>query len=178
MHAYKSLFLERTGRMIALSKISQITLEGLKQMGEDPSSPFQSMFQSMANHIPALHQNNPSINTPEYKVIAFLDGLTPIATISEVEAYFQDLLIAVLIKNPERISKSTFELKNLLELNSIQDAISLAAKRFASDMLFKKPNDYKKDIMSVLCVGETIFATPWPVIVEAKARRDIGVHNG
>lgn len=178
MKSFAELFQERANRILALSKISQIALEGLSQISKDASSAFTPMFQFMANHIPAYHQNHPVINVPEYKVIGFLDGLTLIATISEVEAYFQDLVVAVLLKHPEKIGKASFELKSLLELGSIEELKVLAAERFSTEMLFKKPNDYKKDLISVLSVSEEIFKTSWPVFVEAKARRDIGVHNG
>jgi hypothetical protein len=178
MKPFAELFQERANRILALSKISQIALEGLSQISKDSASVFAPMFQFMASHIPAHHQNHPAINVPEYRVIAFLDGLTLIATVSEVEAYFQDLVVAVLLKHPEKVGKSSFELKTLLDLSSIQDVKQLAAERFASEMLFKKPNDYKKDLISVLSVEEAAFKDTWPVFVEAKARRDIGVHNG
>jgi hypothetical protein len=178
MKSFSELFQERAGRVLALSKISQIALEGLSQISKDRSSAFTPMFESIARHIPSHHQNHSAINVPEYKVIAFLDGLTLIATVSEVEAYFQDLVVTVLVMHPEKIGKSSFELKSLLELSSIQEAKELAAQRFASEMLFKKPNDYKKDLVSVLSIREEVFKSTWPVFVEAKARRDIGVHNG
>jgi hypothetical protein len=178
MKPFTELFQERADRIIALSKISQIALEGLAQISNDSASAFAPMFESMASHIPAHHQNHPIINAPEYKVIAFLDGLTLIATISEVEAYFQDLVIAVLLKHPEKIGKSSFDLKTLMELSSIQDVKQLAAEKFSGEMLFKRPNDYKKDLISILSVDEAVFKDTWPVFVEAKARRDIGVHNG
>jgi hypothetical protein len=178
MKSFNEIFNEKASRILALSKISQIALEGLKQMSRDSSSAFTPMFQYMAKNIPELHQNHPTINIPEYRVISFLDGLTLIATISEVEAFFQDLIVAVLIKHPEKIGRSTIDLKSLLELDSIDDVKRIAAERFASEMMFKKPNEYKKDIASVISMDDSLFNKGWPVFVEAKARRDLGVHNG
>jgi hypothetical protein len=132
----------------------------------------------MAKHIPPLHQNHPTIQLPEYRVVAFLDGLTLIATISEVEAYFQDIVVAVLLRHPLKMGKLSFELKGILDMSSIADVVRAAAERYASEMLFKSPKDYKKDLMNVLSAGESIFTDSWPAFVEAKARRDIGVHNG
>jgi len=114
---------------------------------------------------------------PEYKVVGFLDGMTLIATISEIEAYFQATVTTILLKHPEKIGKSLFDLKTLLELTSIDDVKQLAAERYVSDMLFKKPNEYKKDLISVLSINENAINTTWPIFVEAKARRDLGVHN-
>lgn len=89
MKSYEELFQERAGRVLALSRISQIGLEGLAQIANDHAgSKFTPLFQFMASHLPAHHQNHPSINVLEYRVIAFLDGLTLIATVSEIEAYF------------------------------------------------------------------------------------------
>jgi len=178
MTSYLELFTEHTGRIQALSKIGQIAMEGLGQVAKDSTSPFAPMFKSMAIHLPQLHQNHPAIDMPEYKVVAFMDGLTLIMTVSEVEAYLQDLVVAVLLKHPEKIGKSSFELKSLLELSSIEDVKMLAAQKFASEMLFKKPNEYKKDLISILSLNEGMLSATWPAFVEAKARRDIGVHNG
>lgn len=178
MKSFREIFSERANRIVALSQISQIALEGLGQISKNSESPFAPMFKKMAAHIPEGHQNHPDINIPEFRVVSFLDGLTLIATISEVEAYFQDLIVAVLLKHPEKAGKTSFDLKILLELSSIDDVKMLAAERFASDMLFKRPNDYKKDLMTVLSADEALFKKTWPIFVEAKCRRDLGVHNG
>lgn len=178
MKSFAALFQERADRILALSMISQIALEGLTQISKDLSSPFTAMFRGMAEHIPAHHQNNSAINVTEYRVIGFLDGLTLIATVSEVEAYFQDLVVTVLLKHPEKIGKSSFELRTLLELTSIEEVKRLAVEKFAAEMLFKKPSDYKKDLISVLSLSEAEFDADWSTFVESKARRDIGVHNG
>lgn len=178
MESFDSLFQERANRILALSRISQIALEGLSQLNQNPDSKFRPFFEFMAAHIPALHQNHPKIDMPEYKVVGFMDGLTLIATISEVEAYFQDIVVDVICRHPEKIGKSTFEVRNLLEVETIQDAIELAARRYASDLMFKKPNDYKKDLLSIISANEKLLEDTWPVFVEAKARRDLGVHNG
>jgi hypothetical protein len=178
MKSFNEIFTERASRIIALSKISQIALEGLKQMSRDSSSAFTPMFQYMAKNIPDFHQNHPIINIPEYRVISFLDGLTLMATISEVEAFFQDLIVAILIKYPEKIRKSTIDLKSLLELNSIDDVKRVAAERFTSEMMFKRPSEYKRDIASVISLGDGLLNDGWSVFIEAKVRRDLGVHNG
>jgi len=177
MKSFAEIYEGHANRMLALSKISQIALEGLRQFSRDPSSKFTPLFQSMATYIPAHHQNHQEINIPEYRVIAFLDGLTLIATVSEMEAYFRDLVVAVLFKHPAKVGKSSIELKALLDLTSIDEVKKLAAEKFANDMLFKKPSDYKKDLLFVLSVSDSIFKKSWPIFVEAKARRDIGVHN-
>ncbi len=177
MKAFSELFKEHANRILSLSKLSQIALEGLSQLSKAPASKFAPLFQFMAEHIPAHHQNHPKINMPEYRVIGFLDGLTLIATVSEVEAYFHDLILAVLTKHPEKIGKSAVDLRSILGLTSIEDIKLLVAERYASEMLFKKPSDYKKDLMTIVSAEDHLFDATWPIFVEAKARRDIGVHN-
>ncbi|WP_297575915.1 hypothetical protein [uncultured Deefgea sp.] len=178
MQSFDSLFQVRAGRILALSRISQIAIEGLSQLSKDSGSKFQPLFSFMAEHIPAHHQNHPTIDIPEYKVIGFLDGLTLIATISEVEAYFQDVVVDVLRLHPKKMGKSTFELQELLEMGTLQEAIELAIQRHASGLMFKKPNDYKKDLLSIISADGNLLEDAWPGFVEAKARRDLGVHNG
>lgn len=178
MGSFSEILIERANRILAYSKISQIALQGLEIVHKDKEniSPFTPLFKFMANHIPEHHNNHERINLPEYKVVGFLDGLTLIATVSEVESYFYDIVVSVLTKYPEKIGKSSFELKTILEMTSIQDVKRAAAERFASAMLFKKPNEYKKDLLLALSIDEKLNVT-WPLFVEAKARRDIGVHN-
>lgn len=177
MKSFSELFKERANRIVALSKIDLIMLEALSQSHNNEDSKFKPIFSYMAERIPDHHQNHQEINIPEYKVNAFLNGMNLIATISEVEAYFQDIVIAVLLKHPEKIGNSKFELKTLLDIPSIQDVKQLAAEKYASEMLFKKPNEYKKDLISILSLDEKVFESRWPIFLEAKARRDIGVHN-
>jgi hypothetical protein len=177
MKTFSDIFQERANRILALSKIGQIAIEGLSQIDKDSTSAFAPLYRFMADHIPEHYHNHQEITMPEYKVVGFLDGMTLVATISEMEAYFQDVTTAILLKHPEKIGKSSFELKLLLELTSIDDVKQLAAEKYVSEMLFKKPNEYKKDLLTVLSVNEKIFNAPWPIFVEAKARRDIGVHN-
>lgn len=178
MAIFQQLFQERAGRILALSRVGRIGLEALSQIANDPASKFWPFFKFMAGQLPAHYQKHPQINVPEYRVVAFLDGVTLIATISEVEAYFQDMVVNVLRKHPEKIGKSTIEVRELLKVHSIAEAIDLAAQRMSSDMMFKRPNEYKKDLLSFISADAALIDASWPVFVEAKARRDLGVHNG
>ena len=42
----------------------------------------------------------------------------------------------------------------------------------------KKPNDYLSDVASLLSIDEAPLKSDWLFFIEAKARRDLAVHNG
>lgn len=177
MDDFVSLFEQRGRRMLALSRLGRMTLDALAFVNDDVESVFDDHFKFMAEHIDEYHQSHPRIDIPEYRVVAFVDGLTLIATISEVESYFQDLVAIVLKKHPKKIGNSTLDLNALQKFDSISDAVAYAARDYAANLMFESPKAYKKKILSILSAPDDLLERHWATFIEAKARRDIGVHN-
>ena len=44
--------------------------------------------------------------------------------------------------------------------------------------MYEKPLDYLNRIASLLSIDQKQLEHLWPIFIEAKARRDVGVHNG
>lgn len=177
MNEFQTLFKQRSGRVLALSRLGSVALDALSFVVDSQDSKFDEHFRFMAEHIPDQHGNHPEIDIPEYKIVAFVDGLSLIMTISEMEAYIQDVIAAVAVKYPAKIGRETIDLNSLGAFDSIQDAVRYKARNYAAGLMFKNPNQYKKDLLNILSAPEALINEQWPIFIEAKARRDIGLHN-
>ena len=177
MSEFGKLFEQRSQRLLALSRLGRITLDALAFVDAAEVSIFDEHFEFMAKHIGEHYQNHPKINIPEYRVVAFVDGLTLIATISEIESYFQDLIASVVVRYPSKIGKFTLDLNTLQTFDSIPSAVEYAGRIYAASLMFEKPNTYKKKLLSILSAPDDLLQEHWPVFIESKARRDVGVHN-
>ena len=170
-------FKSRAHKIVALSQLSQIMLHALSLSTKDPESEFTKYFTSISDNLFDGHHTNREISAPGYKAVGFMDGLTLIMTISELELFFQEVVIASLVAHPQKMTKTSIEIKQLINYSSIDDALRATAEGFANGLMFKKPNDYKKSLLSIISADEKLLDDFWPTFVEAKARRDIGVHN-
>lgn len=78
---------------------------------------------------------------------------------------------------PKKIAKTNIDLRKIIELGDIQSVILFAASKYVNEVMYKRPNEYKKDFLNLISADERLLDDLWPQYVEAKARRDIGVHN-
>ena len=97
--------------------------------------------------------------------------------ISEVEIYLATLVRAVIAKDPLKVGSFQLKLSEVLEASSNEELISRAAETYLHTVMFKKPLDYLADIAGVLSIDPASVSQAWPAYIEAKARRDLGVHN-
>jgi len=175
---YLLLFKSHADRIAALSRLGQIGLEGLRVSVVDANSKFARLYREMSLHIPESHGRHREIVDDGYRVVGFMDSLTLLSTISEVEAYFHDIVVGVLSNYPNKIGKQSWDARDVLLSESMDEFKTRMAVRYASEMMFKRPSDYKKDISLVLSADDDLFGREWNTFVEAKARRDLGVHSG
>jgi hypothetical protein len=113
-----------------------------------------------------------SLNCPQYfRSLLFLD------LIAEFELSIGDLLKTVIKKNPQKVGNSQFRLSEILTTGSPEELISRAAEELLYKMLYKKPNEYLQEMCSLFSIKTDIIAPYWGSFVEAKARRDLGMHN-
>lgn len=177
MRRITELFVEKSTSIQALGNVAQIALESLRIAISEPSSHIGQLYQDTSSRLPNHYLNGRSINDPRYKVVSFIDSQCLVSMISEVEAFIQESLITVLCKYPEEINKVTLEIKKLRELGNVEAAVLYAAHKHINEVMYKRPNEYKKELLSILSAREVLLDDVWSTYVEAKARRDIGVHN-
>jgi hypothetical protein len=171
------LFADKAKRIQALGTLGQIALQAVDTWLKDPDGDMGKLVQTMGKRLPEHYSSDAQIQQPEYRVVPFVDSQSLIALISEVESFLQDTMIAVLCLHPGKLSKTSIEVKTLSSLGSIAAAVEYAAQKYVSDLMYKRPVEYKKALLEVLSASECMLDDVWPAYVEAKARRDLGVHN-
>jgi len=106
----------------------------------------------------------------------FASHLT-ITLVSEVEHFLGSAVAAALRLYPEKMGSQTVKLADVLSVSSKEEIIDRAARGVMNALMYEKPLDYLKNLANILSIDEAKFEKLWPVFVELKARRDVGVHN-
>ena len=96
--------------------------------------------------------------------------------VASFEVFLQELLTVVISKNPSRVGKTEFKLSEVLEAESTEVLVARAINDFINKLMYKKPLEYRDAIADVLSIDVTAIEDAWKVLLEAKARRDLGVH--
>lgn len=148
---------------------------------------YDALLVYLSAHIEASKGNEPIANR-----LADLDktlaphGLTAqqyfrnllfIQLISEVELHIVEILKAVFTNYPRKLGSVTFRLSEILASPSPKELIERAASIYLNKIMYEKPMDYLKELAKVLSFDEALLDNNWPQYVEAKARRDVGVHD-
>lgn len=112
----------------------------------------------------------------EISVEDFASGLLLILLVREVELYFIDILKHLFLKYPMKLGSTQFTLKEAIELSKDEIVIE-AAERYINGLLYKRPEEYLSSICEISSVDYKEIQPFWSVFIEAKARRDLGIHN-
>lgn len=100
-----------------------------------------------------------------------------ITYISAFEIFLQEIAAAVLIKYPGKLGSRKYELHDILESPDPQGLVNRAIEEQLNELMYKKPLDYVKEFGSLLSLNISDFTASWKIFIEAKARRDLGVHG-
>lgn len=100
------------------------------------------------------------------------------ASIASIELFFQEALKCVIAEHPKKIGSMQFKLSEILEFSSKDELLSRAIDDYLNKLAYKRPFEYLEELASILSIEKQPIEELWPVFVEAKARRDLGVHNG
>jgi hypothetical protein len=123
-------------------------------------------FENLADRL------EPSQLTPDN----YFAGLLLVSAISETEMYFVDVLRRIVVEFPKKLGSTTFRLADILD-KSRDELVLLAAEESLNRLMYKKPSEYLADLGDLLSIDTVPLKTAWPSFVEAKARRDLGIHN-
>jgi hypothetical protein len=97
--------------------------------------------------------------------------------ISDAEIFLEDVIRAVITKHPKKVGSIQFKLGDVIDAADTDELISRASEEFLYKILYKKPQEYLAEICNVLSIDATCLKPFWSHYIEAKARRDLGVHN-
>jgi len=97
--------------------------------------------------------------------------------IAAFEVFLQDIAIIVIHKDPKKVGKISFNLSEILDAANKEELIRIASERTLNDLMYKKPKEYLQIFCALLSIEQDSLVEDWNIFIEAKARRDIGVHN-
>jgi hypothetical protein len=106
----------------------------------------------------------------------FFAGMLLGNLIAEVENYFVEVMKNLLLEFPKKLSATQFTLAEVLDSPAHELVLRAAESRLAK-LMYKRPAEYVAELADILSVEATPFAAYWPAFIEAKARRDLGMHN-
>lgn len=98
--------------------------------------------------------------------------------IASFEFFLQELVHVIVAAYPEKVGKVEFKLSEVLDAGTTAELVRRGIEATLNSMMYKKPVEYLADVARLLSIAPEPFKANWAVFVEAKARRDLGVHNG
>lgn len=101
---------------------------------------------------------------------------TFIGFVAAFEYFLQEVTTAVVTLYPLKVGGKDFKLSEVLTLSK-DDLVTRAIEAHLLELMYAKPKDYVVGLAKLLSIDDKIFEEHLPVLVEAKARRDLGVHN-
>ena len=98
--------------------------------------------------------------------------------VASFELFLRDVLAIIIMVNPKKVGQCQFALSEILDSLGIDELVRRSIEDILNKMMYKKPLEYLRDVADLLSIDATPLKAHWPSFVEAKARRDLGVHNG
>ena len=128
----------------------------------------------LKKNLESLKEN---LGPTEMEVEHYFLSILFVDLISEIEIFFSYVIKAVIGKHPKKIGSMSFKLNEIIDAESIEDLTEQAADEYLNKLMYKKPMEYLASICELLSIDKDTLTESWKVYVEAKARRDLGVHN-
>lgn len=127
----------------------------------------------------ASEQFQRALKTNVQGCIEYFLSLLFVEEIAAFELCVFDFCRIILQLHPKKLGlKTTFSLDEILDLNSLRAIIDKAIDRHLNEISYSKPLDYLENICAILSFDKSDIESDWKVYIEAKARRDLGIHNG
>jgi len=101
-----------------------------------------------------------------------------ITFIAAFELFLQEAAVQVITKYPNKVGKVDFSLAFILEVNDSSELVRRAIEKVLNNLAYERPASYLESYCQLLSLNPGDYRDYWPQFVEAKARRDLGVHNG
>jgi hypothetical protein len=101
-----------------------------------------------------------------------------VSLISAFELFLQDVMSIVILINPKKVGQVEFKLSEILDASGTNELVRRGIDATLNKLMYKKPKEYLAEVASLLSIDLAPLEEKWPTFVEAKARRDLGVHNG
>jgi len=97
--------------------------------------------------------------------------------VAEVELFFSQVVRSVITEYPKKVGSVTFKLSEVIDANDVEGLVSRAVDEQMNKLMYKKPLDYLQSMCELISIEKGPLIEGWKLYIEAKARRDLGVHN-
>jgi hypothetical protein len=145
------------------SYLLEVNVAALKKI-----SPIDDVHKVCAEHL-----------MPEYESpYIYICSRLYISLIASFELLIQDYLVAVITAHPKKVGQIEFKLSEILDSSEKNELTQRAIQETLNKIMYEKPLDYLTKISSLLSINEISLKPLWQTFIEAKARRDLGLHNG
>ncbi|MFD1709240.1 hypothetical protein FVQ98_08495 [Ottowia sp. GY511] len=114
--------------------------------------------------------------SPALDVNRYFSSTLFIGCISDFELFLLDMLRLMISSYPRKISSFKLDLHEVLGKTQ-EEIITNAAERHLNALSYAAPRDYLKQFSDIMGLEKSDIKKFWPNYIEAKARRDLGVHN-
>ncbi len=170
---FQALYESKLDVMQALAKSLNVFLD-LHSVAFDGHSELSENLEFIKGRLPPAFKG-PGQKLPIYY---FLLSQNFVSLISEFETFLVDVMAVVIRRHPLKAGAESFKLSEVLEAGDAKELTRIAAERYANGIMYKRASEYRKCLAELLSAGDSFLKDKWPLYVERKARRDIGVHNG
>jgi hypothetical protein len=106
----------------------------------------------------------------------YFAGSLLVNLIAEVELYFTEVVRHILTAFPHKLGAVQFKFSEIHGQSS-DEIVLMAAERHLTSLMFKRPAEYLAELAAVMSISAGEIQPYWPPYIEAKARRDLGIHN-
>jgi len=117
-----------------------------------------------------------SLEDRHHRVEEYFSSLLFVDLISCVELYFAQLVKITISHYPKKVGNISFSLNDVLD-KSKDELVENAADQYVYKLMYKKANQILDELSQLLAINSDLLKPYWPVYIEAKTRRDLGVHN-
>lgn len=119
-----------------------------------------------------------TIKSPDNRVAPFLRSQLFIALMASIEDYMSQIMKEILVSFPGKITIKALDKQQIIENSNKIQLIEVLATKMIMNILYASPNDYRKEIESIISADRGLLDHYWASYVEMKATRDTGMHGG
>lgn len=101
-----------------------------------------------------------------------------IMLVASFELFLQELLQVIVTAYPKKVGQIEFKLSEIIDAGSPDELVRQAIDTTLNQLMYKKPNEYLTAVANLLSIDADALRGEWLIFAEAKARRDLAVHNG
>lgn len=110
------------------------------------------------------------------RIIPFIRSQQFVAMVANLENFLSTVLSLVLRAYPEKVGGESLSILELLKANNIENAIENIIEKKLNALFYASPKEYRKTVENYLSMPTSVLEKHWPLYIEMKARRDVGVH--